>query len=315
MVALAAALGSTLLVAGAALVPITVRLHGQSKRPSKFPLSANAYMEFEVRQCPSNAISPCQLPIGSTDLGASCLMGVNYLDGCELSLFNFRLCAYKCGRGTLLPREACTSDPCNLKFQGKRGWQAAGALDVKDQETLAELYASLIALITSADRGDKTSYQKLGGDQEREKLKRAIVTVVLDKMIPFTACETPAMDRNDFTYPVGASPSAAEGAEELMELNTLRIRLKVFEGAFFQIQNSGRNLPEYIPHPDQVAAAFIHEGVHYGQRIIVSPTSAMGTAQLALDEVMAYERAGISTFYKMRIIDTTVYRFRCGAEI
>jgi hypothetical protein len=270
-----------------------------------FPDSVSSYLQFEKRTCAEGmkaTISPCKGGLAMLNEGGhSCLVGIHYWNGQKSDAqYNFRQCVYSCERGSVLNgSDLCSYDPCNLKFDNRAVWRAARALEAEDGGALANLYKNLLDLIKASESGDRATYAKLGGDQERIRVKRGIVDVVLDKMIPYTACETPQMDRSDLEYPTRAPDSfAAGGPGDLIQFKPLGLGLMVFEAAFV-----GRDHGTPYANPDLLAAAFIHESYHYAQPREMLSSSSLDTAKMCLEEVAAYEYSSISTFYKIVLRD------------
>ncbi len=282
----------------ALIVFVAMSLVGRAQT-TNFSDPSMSYMVFTEKPCFNDPFAACPRTMAyPTNTSRSCVEGLHYVYGREIAQYNFRLCIEDCTNGKpALGDSSCKVNPCAAQFLNKRGWQASRALDLPDQEALSNFYHKLIALVESAKRGDRSDYQKLGGDQERIRVKKEIVNIVLDKMIPYMACTTPAMDRKDFEYRPGENSDTSIGAETLAQVKAFGLGLIIYEGAFLEKDKTGHNFPP-DPAPDTLAAVLIHEAIHFQQGRDL-PTGNLLLPMLSLDELWAYDYCRTSTFYKM----------------
>ncbi len=273
--------------------------------------SPPAYLKFEIENCPlegSGAV--CHNGLLGISPGKTCIKGIHHADGTNLEHFDFTACTLECSNPKLRADDACDLDKfrhgCYEDFVGRVLWRSAGGLDPLQQAALRQLYDQLIALMNA--RGTK-QYEQLGGNDKRGELKKSITEFVLAQMTPYALeCARKngvAIPFEKFRYPNNFHDvsTTAEGMGTGSDETGLYVN--VDEDMFFR--KSGTT---FIATPDILAAAFMHEAVHWGQPEHglgpSGPPFELGGKQLPpgvaaheLNDLMAYDRCSASTFYKI----------------
>jgi hypothetical protein len=286
--------------------------------------SPPAYLKFEKRECAPELV--CHNGLKGISAGRTCIEGVNHAEGTSVEHFNFTACTLDCIIAELRPSNACDLDKfgggCVGDFVGRELWRSASALHPLQQAALRQLYDDLIALMNVRPdpgnaRRDTKRYEQLGGDNKRTELKKQITEFVLTQMTPYAlGCARKngtAIPFENFTYPndfagiAGAEEGMAtvvDGVDDFPGKDNLS--MIVHETVIFK-----KTATAFVATPDIVAAAFMHEAVHWGQlRHGSAPFSGWlfsngritypaHDAASALNELMAYDRCSASTFYKI----------------
>jgi hypothetical protein len=278
-----------------------------------FPDSKPAHLRLEERNCsPSARGEPlaCHAGLKGQSAGKTCLMGINYERGQELKQFEFTACTIDCLNPQLRPdaiddcgSKITYSNSCFSSFANRLLWRSAGDLDLADQKALGKLFDELLGLIHSEK--DIEKYAKLGGDARRVALKQQIVQIVFHQMTPY-ALECAEMRNNAISFNSFEYPNQYEGptgAGMATGKNAAGPWMNIYENVFYDKANNS------LFTPDVLAAAFMHEVVHWKQTNLGYPESRYivrydafyppGEVEVDLNELMAYDRSRISTFYKI----------------
>jgi hypothetical protein len=248
--------------------------------------------------------------LGSKSSGKTCLWGVDYKDGQELNCFP--LCAMDCVNAQLKPDNPCSSG-CFAAFQGRVAWRSAGALDPTQQATLRKSYDDLITLVSAENAPAR--YKALGGDAKRRELKQAIVSLILQDMLPLnTYCATKQANaipldhfdyKTEYTGPLSRGVQAQGEAFVDLATEPTTQKLQIYESAFYEKTGKGYSRQ----NPDVLAAEFLHEMVHWtqdnygygqGRYIYLDP---MHIAQSMLYELMDYDLCSQKAFYRRALSD------------
>ena len=285
------------------------------------PEGTQAHLQLEERNCATTPAlvqtMACHNGLRGQSAAKRCLVGVTYENGQELPNFEFTACALDCVNPQLKPDreigcDAQGSNTCFSAFTNKAMWRSVGDLSAEEQTEHRTNFDKLIDLIQAAELTQGSKYKDLGGDAKRLSLKQQIVEFVFSRMTPYilTCAQAHglAIPSSRFDYPNRYLGPTGGGMATGKNIDGPW--MNIYESVFYDKDLGKDKDQRYIATPNVVAAAFIHEMVHWNQPALGSPEPrytrydavyAPGDVEVDLNELMAYDRSGISTFYKVAL--------------